>query len=169
VHLRNATEGDVPAIRALIDNCAEQGLLLPRSPESIRAHLGEFVVAESEGEVVGAAALTPLSPALVEVRSLVVREDQRGRGIGRHIVLHLLERAHAQGFPEVLAITKRAAPFFAALGFDEASLARFPPKVLQECDECPRYRSGKKIALTRPPAPLSAAEGAAFSRERVLR
>ncbi len=169
MRLRNAAARDIPVLQALIGTCAEEGLLLPRSEESIRAHLHEFVVAENAGEVVGGAALTPLLPSLVEIRSLVVREDRRGRGIGRRIVLHLLGRAHALGYPEVLAITKRAAPFFEALGFQTASFARFPNRILQECDECPRYRSGKKTALTRPPAPVSEAEAGAFSRERVLR
>jgi amino-acid N-acetyltransferase len=169
VPLRNARPEDVPALRALIESCAEEGLLLPRSDESIRAHIDDFVVLEENGEIVGGAALTDLTPQLIEIRSLVVRADHRGRGLGRRIVLHLLKRAQQMGFPEVLAITKRAAPFFRALGFQETSFARFPRSVLQECDECPRYRTGKKVALTRSPAPTSAAESALFSQESVLR
>jgi amino-acid N-acetyltransferase len=169
VLLRNARPEDIPVLRALIESCAEEGLLLPRSDESIRAHIEDFVVLEEKGEIVGGAALTDLTPELIEIRSLVVREDHRGRGLGRRIVLHLLNRAREMGFPEVLAITKRAAPFFQALGFQETSFARFPRKVLQECDECPRYRAGKKMALTRPPAPLSEAEAALFSQASVLR
>jgi len=83
VRLRRATEADVAPLLALINGYADRDMLLRRSEESLRACLDDFWVAEEDGVVVGCGALTALGPGLGEVRSLAVREDRSGRGIGR--------------------------------------------------------------------------------------
>jgi len=158
VQLREAREGDVPAIVALIASGAEAGLLLPRDAQSVRAHLEDFAVTEEDGVVIGCAALTPLKPDVAEIRSLIVREDQRGRGVGRVLVRALLRHASEIGYDEVVAITKGAAGFYAGLGFAETSFDRFPPDVLRECAACPRYSSGRRTGLVRSPAAQASTE-----------
>lgn len=158
MELREALEDDVPAIVALVASGADAGLLLPRDERSVRAHLEDFTVAEEDGGVIGCAALTPLKPEVAEIRSLVVREDQRGRGIGRALVRALLRRAGEVGYDEVVAITKGATGFYAGLGFAETSFDRFPPDVLKECDGCPRYSSGRRTGLVRAPAGQASTE-----------
>jgi amino-acid N-acetyltransferase len=134
VRLRKARERDVPALVALINGYAQRGLLLARSEDSLRARLADFSVAEAAGELLGCGALSELGPGLGEVRSLAVREDRTGRGIGRRIVQRLIEEAGERGFTEVLALT-RSVPFFESLGFavtrlnlccDEVAMVREP-------------------------------------------
>jgi amino-acid N-acetyltransferase len=152
VQLREARERDVPAIVALIASGAEAGLLLPRDAKSVRAQLDDFTVSEEDGEVIGCAALTALKPDVAEIRSLIVREDQRGRGIGRALVRSLLRRAGEIGYDEVVAITKRAVAFYEELGFAETSFDRFPAEVLRECEDCAPFCSGKRTGLVRSPS-----------------
>jgi N-acetylglutamate synthase-like GNAT family acetyltransferase len=45
LRLRRAEERDVPALLALINAFADRGLLLRRSEESLKARLGDFLVA----------------------------------------------------------------------------------------------------------------------------
>jgi N-acetylglutamate synthase-like GNAT family acetyltransferase len=158
VELREAHEQDVPAIVALIASGAEVGLLLPRDENSVRVHLEDFTVSEEDGVVIGCAALTPLKPDVAEIRSLIVREEQRGRGIGRALVRALLRHASEVGYDEVVAVTKGAVGFYAGLGFAETSFDRFPPDVLRECDACPRYSSGRRTGMVRSPAGQASAE-----------
>lgn len=136
MRLRKAAESDVPALLALINGYAEQGLLLSRTEASLRAGLADFTVAEVDGQVAGGAAFTELGPGLAEVRSLAVGAELAGRGIGRALVVHLVAEAGRRGFHEVLALTRRTS-FFAALGFQATRRERFLDKLMVDCQTCP--------------------------------
>jgi amino-acid N-acetyltransferase len=151
VRLRKARARDVVPLLQLINGYAARGLLLERSEDSLRARLGDFSVAEADGELLGCGALSELGPGLGEVRSLAVREDQTGRGIGRRIVQRLLEEAGERGFAEVLALT-RSVPFFEALGFTVTRRERFLDKLKVDCQACPLNLCCDEVAMVRPPA-----------------
>ena len=153
--LRKAWEGDVAALLALIESHAQRNLLLPRTEESLRARLDDFVVAVEDGEVVACGALSPLSPELGEVRSLAVREEQGGEGVGRAIVERLLEDAAERGFSEVLALTRRVS-FFEALGFVVTERERFLDKLAVDCKTCPMNLCCDETAMLRPAAQSAA-------------
>jgi amino-acid N-acetyltransferase len=136
VLLRDAEARDVPAILGLINDYARRNLLLPRSEESLRARLADFVVIEIDGGVAGCCALSELGPALGEIRSLAVREDMNGRGIGGALVRHLMVQAWVRGFHEVLALTRRIS-FFEGLGFLVTRRERYLDKLATDCRACP--------------------------------
>ena len=146
--LREAREVDVAPLLALIGGYADRNLLLRRTEASLRAGLGDFVVAVDGGEIVGCGALTALAPDLGEVRSLAVRADRTGHGVGRRIVLRLLEEAPGRGFAEVLALTRRVA-FFEALGFVTTRRERFLDKLIVDCRACPTNLCCDETAMVR--------------------
>jgi amino-acid N-acetyltransferase len=81
----------------------------------------EFLVAVTDsGEIVGAGALHVMWEDLAEVRSLIVRDDQRGKGVGHLLVAALLERAKTLGVSRVFCLTFET-EFFAKHGFQEIS------------------------------------------------
>jgi amino-acid N-acetyltransferase len=156
VRLRDAEEKDVAPLLALINGYADRGMLLRRTEESLRGALPDFYVAtmtaaNGEEEIVGCGALTMLGPLLGEVRSLAVRPDQAGKGLGRRIVEHLLDEARERGFAEVLALTRRSS-FFDALGFEVTRRERFIDKLMVDCGACPLNLCCDEIAMVRPPA-----------------
>ena len=157
---RKAREADVQALLALINGYADRGLLLGRSEESLRSRLDDFTVAVDAGAIVGCGALTELGPGLGEVRSLAVREDQAGRGIGHRIVERLLEEAAERGFHEVLALTRRPS-FFEALGFAVTRRERFLDKLMVDCKACPMNLCCDETAMVRVPPGLPAADALA--------
>jgi amino-acid N-acetyltransferase len=149
VRLRRARERDLPALLRLINGYAQRNLLLARSEASLRERLGEFAVAEESGELLGCAALAPLGPGLAEVRSLAVREQHAGRGIGRALVLHLIEQAEERGYDALLALTRRVS-FFEALGFEATRRERFEDKLAADCRHCPLNSDCDEVAMLRP-------------------
>lgn len=156
MRLRDAEERDVAPLLALINGYADRGMLLRRTEESLRQALPDFVVATmpdaaGQEEIVGCGALTMLGPALGEVRSLGVRPDMAGKGLGRRIVEHLLVQARERGFAEVLALTRRSS-FFDALGFEITRRERFIDKLMVDCGACPLNLCCDEIAMVRPPA-----------------
>lgn len=156
MRLRKAEERDVIPLLALINGYAQRNLLLHRTEESLRARLADFLVAEEEGEVVGGGALSELGPGLGEVRSLAVRQDQAGHGIGRRIVEALLAQAGERGFVEVLALTRRVA-FFEALGFTVTRRERFLDKLQTDCKHCPLNLCCDETAVSHRVAPRALA------------
>ncbi len=121
-HVRPATALDVRAIAAMrLPNEGSGRKLLKLELVSLFEKVPEFLVAVNEaGELVGAGALHVMWEDLAEVRSLIVRDDQRGKGVGHLIVDALLLRAKALGIARVFCLTFET-EFFAKHGFAEIS------------------------------------------------
>ncbi len=146
MHLRKARCADVPALLALINGYAQRNLLLPRTEPSLVARLDDFLVAELKGELVGCGALSPLGPGLGEIRSLAVRADCGGHGLGSRIVRALMDQAQERGFLELLTLTRRVS-LFASLGFTVTRRERFLDKLAVDCAACPMNSNCDETAL----------------------
>ncbi len=133
--IRKATLNDAQGIFDLVNLGRSEGQLLPRSLPSIRACIGDWVVAEENGRITGVGSLVALSPVLSEVRSLAVAPDQRKNGIGAKIVHALVDMARGRGVPTVFALT-RAVAFFEKCGFTVTVKENFPEKVWRDCAGC---------------------------------
>jgi amino-acid N-acetyltransferase len=136
VSMRLAHAADVDAIKAVVDENVALGHLLPRSREHIVAALGNWMVAEVDGQVVGIGSLLEMGPALVEVRSLAVLPAYRRYGVGGEIVKALVAEAQLRGYPTVFALT-RAVGVFERMGFVVTEHERFPENVWRDCVLCP--------------------------------
>src|SRR5829696_636265 len=62
---------------------------------------GAFWVLEDEGRVVGTVAVSPLSPAEVEIKRVYLDAALRGRGWGRALVEHAISWAAVHGHSKV--------------------------------------------------------------------
>ncbi len=134
--LRPAVPADAAAIAALVSLGEREGQLLPRSLESIRASIGDWVVATDQDLVVGCGSLVDMGPTLSEIRSLAVAPAYRKNGIGGKMVRALIREAAARRVPAVFALT-RAVLFFEQLGFRISDKENFPEKVWRDCSICP--------------------------------
>lgn len=121
-HVRPARALDVRAIAAMrLPNEGSGRKLLKLELVSLFEKVPEFLVAVNEaGEVVGAGALHVMWEDLAEVRSLIVRDDLRGQGVGHLLVSKLLERAKSLDVNRVFCLTFET-EFFAKHGFQEIS------------------------------------------------
>jgi L-amino acid N-acyltransferase YncA len=115
--LRPATEADLPAINAIYN------YYVPRStctyqlePETMAARLAWFrdhvpekypvIVAEADGEVIGWGSLSKFRERAaydptVEA-SVYIRHDRHRQGLGRTILVDLIERARQVGFHSII-------------------------------------------------------------------
>ena len=82
MHLRKATFGDVEAIHKLVNDYAQQGVMLPRSRNSIYETLRDVIIAEEDDRLVGVGSLHLSWDALAEVRALAIAPGFQRRGIG---------------------------------------------------------------------------------------
>lgn len=135
--IRPARVEDVEDMRALIARYASEDRMLERTREFLVEQLRDYVVAEDDGAFQGCCALALLTPDLAEIRSLAVRPDASGRGIGKALVDACLAEARRLGLRRVFALTL-VPDFFERCGFTLTSLGRLPEKSAAECPVCPK-------------------------------
>lgn len=144
--IRKARLHDVKAIHQILMGCAAEGLLLPRSFTQLYSHLRDFFVLDEGGEVVGCSALSIIWEELAEVRSLAIRPEWRGKGLGRDLVEACTAEARDLGVARLFALTYQV-PFFERLGFEQVSKDILPQKVWTDCVHCPNYPDCNEVAV----------------------
>jgi amino-acid N-acetyltransferase len=144
---RKAKMTDVESIHGLINNYANQGLMLARSRNMLYETIREFTVAVDEtDQVVGAAALHIIWEDLAEVRALAMDEKYRGQGVGRALVSNLIEEAKELGIFRVFSLTYQQG-FFEKIGFHVVTKDELPHKVWKECINCAKFPNCDEIAM----------------------
>lgn len=119
-NIRPARTADIAQIKEICEPLIQQRILLGKELVELYESVQEFVVAESEGRVIGFGALHVMWRDLAEVRTLAIRPEYRHHGIGAAILRELLERAKLLGTTRVFCLTFET-EFFASHGFVEIS------------------------------------------------
>lgn len=115
--LRPARTSDVAGIRQLVRPLADQRVLLEKEAVAYFESLQEFIVAEDDGVLLGCGALHVMWEDLAEVRTLATVDNRRGEGIGKSLLLQLVENARRIGVSRLFCLTFEV-EFFKAMGFD---------------------------------------------------
>jgi amino-acid N-acetyltransferase len=132
VVVRRARTADVRDIRALIDTYTTDRRLLSKATVTLYEDVQEFWVAGTAGGAVeGCGALHVMWEDLAEIRTVAVRPEARGTGVGSRIVETLLDTARELGVRRVFVLTFEVA-FFARHGFREIEGTPVAPEVYEE-------------------------------------
>lgn len=143
ISIREARESDWPQIVGLLRAAA-----LPT--EDLAASMREdFLVAEMGADdrlqFVGLVGLQQMS-RLGLVRSLVVAEACRGRGVGARLLAQIEQTAKATGIRELWLLTTDADRFFSVHGFTTADRAS-APETIRHTDEFKSLCPGDAILM----------------------
>lgn len=98
-----------------------------------------FAFSDASGATLGYGGYEILGPHAL-IRSMVVAEPDRGRGIGSAMLASLMAMAGAAGASDAWLFTKHAAQFFSHRGFRSMARYEVPPEVLaskQASSVCP--------------------------------
>jgi putative acetyltransferase len=129
---RPATNGDAPILRNMIyDVLAEYGLApdpggTDADLSDIDAHYhrrgGMFdVLIAPVGVIVGSVALDPREEGVAELRKMYLRKSMRGKGLGRLLLEHALQRAKGMGLKKIVletaTVLKEAMAMYERYGF----------------------------------------------------
>ena len=150
--IQPATVADVLPITAMVNQFAAENIMLPRTEESVRQTINDWLVAvdpdaaPGDPPLLAFGALVPLTDTLVELRSLAVHPSQQGKGLGGHVVNHLVQMARQRGYHQICALTLRE-NFFVRLGFELVDRWSISPKVWQACIYCPKFHRCDEVAV----------------------
>jgi amino-acid N-acetyltransferase len=144
--IRNAGLDDIPVIQELINSHAERGRMLFRSLANLYESVRNFKVYQQDQQVIGCCALQIIWADLAEIKSLAVRHEYQGKGIGSALVSAVIEDAKTLCLPRVFTLTMEK-DFFAKLNFICVPMKTLPMKVWSDCVACPRQDSCDEIAM----------------------
>ena len=136
--LRKAQIGDVKEIQKLLTLYAGKGDMLSRSLSELYEALRDFYVEESDGQLLGTAALHIVWEDLAEVRSVAVAEQSGRRGVGSTLVQACIDEARLLGLKRVFCLTYKP-DFFARFGFRLVDKSELPHKVWGDCIKCVKF------------------------------
>lgn len=136
VIVQTATLDEVLDIATLVESHAKRNLVLPRSTEEIHDTIKDWVVVIEGGKVIACGSLLGYSPALSEIRSLVVDDRFKRNGMGMEVVEALIAEARRRGVRTLFAQTRKIS-FFEQVGFQRSDKSRFPEKAWRDCKHCP--------------------------------
>jgi amino-acid N-acetyltransferase len=125
--LRPARIEDVRGILALIEPLEADGTLVKRSRELLEAEIGNFLVVDHDGTIVGCAALYP-SPQdkSAEFACLAVAPEFRDASYGERLLQACEERAKGLKLRKLFALTTHAAHWFLEQGFRAGEPSALP-------------------------------------------
>lgn len=126
VTLRSAVDGDLADVERLL---VESSLPTTGVAES----LGTFIVAESNGGLVGVVGLE-ICCEFALLRSTAVAPEWRDRGLGRRLVERIIAEAEARGICALYLLTTTAERYFPSFGFAMTTRDVVPPAVQQTAE-----------------------------------
>jgi amino-acid N-acetyltransferase len=144
--VRGAKITDAKAIHSLINSYAEQDKMLFRSLTDIYENLQTFIVAESDGDIVGCCGLQIIWSDLAEIRSLAVKESNSGKGAGKMLVAEAVKKVKRLGIKRIFALTFEP-EFFEKLGFERIEKDSLPMKVWRDCARCSKQEKCDEVAV----------------------
>ncbi len=147
INFQKATLQDIKTMQELVGPEVANGIILPRSDDEIATNIRSYTLAFDDDLIIGFAALHIHTAYLAEVRSLIIKEEYRGRQIGERLVGELIEEAQILGLQKVLALTYKK-NFFERLGFVEIPKESLPEhKIWADCIKCKHFPICNEVSL----------------------
>ena len=147
VSYHSAKLTDVTAMQELVLPEVKSGKILFRSDDEISTNIRSYTLAKQDDKLLGFVALHIHAPNLAEVRSLIVSESARGKGIGQELVKKTLREGKKLGVEKIFTLTYEQR-FFEKLAFNEIPKESLPEhKIWADCIKCKHFPICDEIAL----------------------
>lgn len=147
VSLRPAIQSDWPAVAALLE-----ANKLP--PDGAREHLSTYLLAVSNGEVIGSAGAEVYGNVAL-LRSVAVAPGLHRQGVGRMLVSRMLEEATKRQIATIHLLSVTAPEYFAQFGFKRGPIGQAPQALKASAEfqgVCPACAAFMSLTLNAMPA-----------------
>ena len=124
--IRSMQKEDIPAVLNLIRPFVEQGILLPRTEESLLQTYTDYIVYELDGGLKACAALHIYENTQAEIAAVAVDSVCSHMGIGPKLINYLLEKSKNMGLSSVFILTTQTSDWFEKLGFKISTVDSLP-------------------------------------------
>ncbi|MBN1600610.1 MAG: amino-acid N-acetyltransferase [Chitinispirillaceae bacterium] len=125
-NFRAMTISDISEVLRLMQPVIEDKVLVPRTAADLEEKVNDYTVYEIDGTVHACGALHVYPEKLGEIAAIVVDEMYAGAGIGKQIILYLIEKAVKLKLKQVFVLTTQTADWFLHIGFTEGTVDELP-------------------------------------------
>jgi amino-acid N-acetyltransferase len=138
----------IKQMQELVLQDVENGNILVRNESEMATTIRSYTVVYDGDLLVGFVALHIHSITLAEIRSLVVRDSYRGKGIGKKLIQNCIDEGKNLELQELLVLTYKQA-LFEKFGFKVIEKASIPDtKIWADCIKCKHFPICDEISLT---------------------
>ena len=138
---------DIDAMQELVKEDTQNGIILYRSDDEVATNIRSYTIIKDENEVVGYGALHIHTKNLAEVRSLIIGQKHRAKGLGSKLVKKMLKEGRELGVKQVFTLTYQK-EFFERLGFSEIEKESLPEqKIWADCIKCKHFPVCNEVSL----------------------
>jgi len=138
---------DIASMQKLVENEVENGNILERNANEMATTIRSYTAARDTNEVIGFVALHIHTETLAEVRSLVVKESFRNKGIATELIKKTIEEGKNLRLQRLLVLTYKKS-FFESFGFFEIPKESIPEtKIWADCIKCKHFPICDEVSL----------------------
>lgn len=125
--IRPATLDDIGGIMELIKPLEAQGILVKRSREKLEMEIGDYIVIERDGLIIGCTAFHIMADSgSAELACLAVHNDYRNGGRGDSLLNYLVSQARTRSIRRLFVRTTQTLHWFVERGFTPCSVEDLP-------------------------------------------
>ena len=138
---------DISSIINFLQNYVDEGIILFRNEDEIAQSILDYCVIKHKDKIIACSFLQIHNKNLCEVRSLLVDEDYRKKGLGRKIIIFLIEKAKQMSITKIMVLTY-IKEVFLSIGFIQIDKKELPyEKIWSDCLRCKFYTKCEEILL----------------------
>lgn len=142
--IRPAGIDDVTGIIELLSPLEEKGILVKRSRDLLETEIGNFVVVERDGMIIGCAALYQYPKYnAAELACIVIHPDYQSDGKGDMLLAHMENLASNIGLERVFILTTQTMHWFQERGFKRTDISILP----KQKRKLYNYQRNSKVAV----------------------
>ncbi|QPK65373.1 amino-acid N-acetyltransferase [Methylomonas sp. LL1] len=125
--LRPATLDDIGGIMELIKPLEQNGILVKRSREKLEMEIGDYIVIERDGLIIGCTAFHVLPDRHnAEIACLAVHSDYQKGARGNRLLEHLINNAQKQAITRLFVRSTQTVHWFVERGFIPCKIEDLP-------------------------------------------
>jgi amino-acid N-acetyltransferase len=138
---------DISLMQKLVASEVENGNILERNTNEMATTIRSYTAAKDGDEVIGFVALHIHTDSLAEVRSLVVKQSYRNKGIATILIQKVIQEAKDLQLQRLLVLTYKK-NFFESFGFIEIPKESIPEtKIWADCIKCKHFPVCDEVSL----------------------
>ena len=138
---------DIASMQKVVKSEVENGNILERNSNEMATTIRSYTAAKDGSEVIGFVALHIHTDTLAEVRSLVVKESFRNKGIATKLIENVIQEGRDLDLQRLLVLTYKKS-FFESFGFNEIPKESIPEtKIWADCIKCKHFPVCDEVSL----------------------
>jgi amino-acid N-acetyltransferase len=140
----------IQAMQALVQTDVDNGNIIDRNSNEMATTIRSYIAIRDtkKDEVIAFVALHIHTVELAEIRSLIVKEEYRGKALGKELIKQCIAEGKKLNLKRLLVLTYKQ-KLFESFGFEVIQKESIPEtKIWADCIKCKHFPICDEISLT---------------------